>query len=143
MAASWWRQTCRRPHGRRCARRRLFFPDTPFHVFHAFDPPLDGLLSDPTEYRAAFGQLATQDLEAFLADAGIGPGHVIDIVVERGDPAQLIQHYVTAFRADLVVVGTEGRSALLELLVGSTAKSVLDGLACDALVVPAAADPLP
>ncbi|MDQ0506515.1 universal stress protein [Xanthobacter agilis] len=118
-----------------------FFPRTPFHVFHAYDPPLDGLLSDPEEYRAAFGELASRDLEAFLGAAGIAPGHVVDVLVERGDPAQLIQHYVTAFRADLVVLGTEGRGPLLELLVGSTAKSVLDGLSCDALVVPAAADP--
>lgn len=117
-----------------------FFPDTPFHVFHAYDPPLDGLLSDPSDYRTAFGALAARDLEVFLADAGIGPGHVVDVLVERGDPAQLIQQYVTTFRADLVVLGTEGKGALLELLVGSTAKSVLDGLSCDALVVPAAAD---
>lgn len=117
-----------------------FFPDTPFHVFHAYDPPLDGLLSDPSEYRTAFGEVATQSLEAFLAEAGIGRGHVIDILVERGDPARLIQQYVTTFRADLVVLGTEGKGPLLELLVGSTAKSVLDGLTCDALVVPAAAE---
>lgn len=127
----------------RAALRRTaaFFPDTPFHVFHAFDPPLDGLLTDPKDYHAAFGQLATRDLEAFLADVGVGPGHVIDVLVERGDPAQLIQQYVNTFHADLVVLGTEGKGALLELLVGSTAKSVLDGLACDALVVPAATDP--
>lgn len=120
-----------------------FFPATPFHVFHAYDPPLGGLLSDPKSYREAFGQLATRELEAFLKEAGIGPEHVIDVLVERGDPAQLIQQYVRTFRADLVVLGTEGRGPLLELLVGSTAKSVLDGLACDALVVPAAADPAP
>ncbi|WP_454915835.1 universal stress protein [Xanthobacter sediminis] len=117
-----------------------FFPDTPFHVFHAYDPPLDGLLSDPSDYRTAFGELAAQDLEAFLAEAGIGRDHIIDVLVERGDPARLIQQYVTTFHADLVVLGTEGKGALLELLVGSTAKSVLDGLCCDALVVPAAAD---
>lgn len=117
-----------------------FFPDTPFHVFHAFDPPLDGLLSDPQGYRTAFGELAARDLEAFLSQVGIPPRQVVDVLVERGDPARLIQQYVTAFRADLVVLGTEGKGALLELLVGSTAKSVLDGLSCDALVVPAAAD---
>lgn len=130
------------PASRAALRRTVaFFPDTPFHVFHAFDPPLDGLLSDPTGYREAFGELATRDLEAFLAKSGIAAGHVLDVLVERGNPAQLIQQYVTAFHADLVVLGTDGKGALLELLVGSTAKSVLDGLTCDALVVPTAADP--
>lgn len=129
------------PASRAALRRTAaFFPDTPFHVFHAFDPPLDGLLSDPKSYRAAFGELATRDLEAFLAQSGIAPRHVVDVLVERGDPAQLIQQYVTAFHADLVVLGTEGKGPLLELLLGSTAKSVLDGLSCDALVVPAVAD---
>lgn len=129
------------PASRAALRRTTaLFGQTPFHVFHAYDPPLDGLLSSPEEYRAAFGDLAARDLEVFIADAGIGPEHVMDVLVERGDPAQLIQEYVSRFRADLVVLGTEGRGPLLELLVGSTAKSVLDGLSCDALVVPASAD---
>jgi len=129
------------PASRAALRRTVaLFPGTPFHVFHAYDPPLGGLLTDAAEYRQAFGELAQRDLEAFLAEAEIGPGHVIDVLVERGDPARLIQHYVRSCRADLVVLGTEGRGPLLELLVGSTAKSVLDGLACDALVVPVAAD---
>ena len=38
-------------------------------------------------------------------------------------------------RADLVVLGTHGRSAVLDVLIGSTAKQILSALSCNALVV--------
>ena len=36
---------------------------------------------------------------------------------------------------DLVVLGTHGRSAILEVFIGSVAKAIMDDLLCDALVV--------
>jgi len=55
--------------------------------------------------------------------------------VEQGHPVQLVREYVRDKGADLVVLGTHGRGAMLEALVGSTAKSILSSLPCDALVV--------
>lgn len=115
-----------------------FFPGVGYRVLHAYEPPLGGMLTDPTDYRDAYGKVVTNDVFAFLKEAGATGPQLLDVLVERGTPAQLIQQYVSAFSADLVVLGTQGKGPLLELLVGSTAKSVLDGLSCDALVVPAA-----
>lgn len=119
------------------------FPELGFRVFHAYQPPLGGMLSDPTDYRAAFGRMAKQELvdfvAAFAAQKGLPRGRVLDVLVERGDPAVLIRQYLHAFHADLVVLGTRGRGAVMEFLVGSTAKAMLGGIDCDALLVPEAA----
>jgi universal stress protein family protein len=54
--------------------------------------------------------------------------------IEPGGAAQLVRDYVHDRGADLVVLRTHGRGAVLEALLGSTAKSTLS-LPCDALVV--------
>ena len=48
---------------------------------------------------------------------------------------QLVREYVQVSGADLVVLGTHGRGAMLEAIMGSVAKSILATLPCDALVV--------
>lgn len=116
------------------------FPNTGFHLFHAYEAPLGGMLGDPSAYREAFGTMAREKLDAFLKAENLGAGHILDVLVERGNPADLIPRYVRAVHADLVVLGTQGRGAFLEMLVGSTAKTVLASLDCDALVVPLGAD---
>lgn len=143
------RQRARRPYGRivvaadasdasREAVRATaaLFPDTGFTVFHAYEAPLSGVLGDPGDYREAFGEVASAALDTMLKGAGLPPGRPVDVVVERGNPADLIAHYVRAREADLVVMGTQGRGVFLELLLGSTAKSILADIECDALVVP-------
>ena len=60
--------------------------------------------------------------------------------MESGDARQLIPEFAERCRASLVVMGAVSRSRLRQLLIGSTAESVLDRLECDVLVVkPAAA----
>lgn len=113
-----------------------FFPDTPFHVFHAYQPPMAAMLGDQGGGGDGATRTAKLELEAFLTESGINGRHVLDVLVERGDPQLLIQQYVRSFGADLVILGSHGKGSLLELLLGSTSKSVLADLDCDALVVP-------
>lgn len=51
-----------------------------------------------------------------------------------GDPADEIHNLAEQLKADLIVVGTHGRSGL-KLLLGSTANAVLHGVKCDVLAV--------
>ncbi len=54
--------------------------------------------------------------------------------VRLGRPATEIHDYAASQEVDLVVVGSHGRSGL-QLLLGSTANSVLHGARCDVLAV--------
>jgi nucleotide-binding universal stress UspA family protein len=56
-------------------------------------------------------------------------------VLLAGDPAGEIIRYATEARADLIVLGTHGRTGLDRLLMGSVAEKVLRGAPCSVLVV--------
>lgn len=64
-------------------------------------------------------------------------GASVRTVVEEGDVVERIVAAAAAERADYLVIGTEGRSALQELILGSTANGILRRAPCPVLVVPA------
>lgn len=55
-------------------------------------------------------------------------------LVRNGNPANEIHDVVKDLNIDLIVMGTHGQSGL-QLLLGSTANSVLHGVSCDVLTV--------
>jgi len=55
-------------------------------------------------------------------------------IVKEGSPAREIHEAVEEFGIDLIVMGTHGQKGL-QLLLGSTATSVLHGVTCDVLTV--------
>jgi nucleotide-binding universal stress UspA family protein len=55
--------------------------------------------------------------------------------VERGDPREGIVHAAETERADLVVVGSHGRTGLQKLLIGSVAAYVVTHAPCSVVVV--------
>lgn len=65
--------------------------------------------------------------------------------VERGDPRDAIVRVAERERADLVIVGSHGRSGLPKLLMGSVASHVVTHAPCPVLVVkhPVHAKPAP
>ena len=56
-------------------------------------------------------------------------------VLLRGNPRRVILDYVEQFEADLVVMGTVGRSGMPGLFIGNTAESILNQLDCSVLAV--------
>lgn len=114
-----------------------FFPDQRCSIFHAYDAPMAGLAGDPTRYQEEYRKVATRDCAAFLAGAGISDerSRRLGLIVEHGYPSHLIRQYVWDQGVDLVVLGTHGRSALFDVLIGSTAKEILSSLSCDVMVV--------
>ena len=123
----------------RCALQvaMAFFPDRKLTIFHAYDAPLAGMTGDPARYQDEYRKVAAGDCAAFLAGAGIPEQQrqSFGLLVEHGHPSVLIQQYARDRGVDLVVLGTHGRSALLKLFMGSTAKEILSSLSCDVLVV--------
>lgn len=75
-------------------------------------------------------QLTTRAAQE-LRDAGLNAtGRV-----ERGDPREGIVHAAETERADLVVVGSHGRTGLPKLLLGSVASYVVTHAPCTVVVV--------
>ena len=56
--------------------------------------------------------------------------------VEEGAPLRIISDAATETDADLVVIGTHGRSGIAKVLLGSVAEEVLRTLEVDILAVP-------
>jgi nucleotide-binding universal stress UspA family protein len=114
-----------------------FFRHQSLHLMHAFDVPQPVGSAYLHRHIESFRQTHELELNEFLASLVLPVEARQQLVplVELGHPAQLVREYVRDRGADLVVLGTRGRGAMLEAFVGSTAKSILSSLACDALVV--------
>jgi len=114
-----------------------FFPDRMLTVFHAYTAPLSGRAGDPTRFQEEYRKVAGEDLATWLTAAGVpatGGGGVAPLV-EYGDPSHLLRQYAHDRKVDLVVLATRGRSALLNVLVGSTAREIVSSVPCDTLIV--------
>jgi len=76
------------------------------------------------------------DTRAF-AERESAPGITIEAVVREGNTAGEILEQATSMKADLLVIGTHGRSGFERLLLGSVAEKVLRKASCPVLTVPA------
>jgi len=75
------------------------------------------------------------DTKAFAA-AESAPGVAIEAVIREGSTATEILEQAASMSADLLVIGTHGRSGFDRLLVGSVAEKVLRKASCPVLTVP-------
>ena len=114
-----------------------FFPVQDIHLLHASEAPYASLVSDSEAHLRNFRETRASELVTYLASIFMSESDWNRLVrlIEVGMPQQRIREYVEQRGADLVVLGTHGRSAVLELFLGSTAKSILSTLPCDALVM--------
>jgi nucleotide-binding universal stress UspA family protein len=123
------------------ARRR----GAPLHLLHAFDiapfaarrqpaaamPYLQGKSWIALEGLDELQTIAKGRLEETLRETGL-PG---ETVIVSGSATDVIVQYAESVAAELVVVGTHGRSGLKLLTLGSTAAWVVDRAPCSVLVV--------
>lgn len=107
---------------------------------HGADLPSLGLM-DAGDRR---GELVKEMLEEIRAQArlaldasGLPEGLRANTrtVVEQMEPARLVHEYVRSRGADLVSIGSHGRSALSEVLLGSVAQRILETSRSDLLLV--------
>lgn len=111
-------------------------------LLHAFDAPAKGKMMIGGAQRSAIAehvererQRARTALTAFLAAHGLRD-EPWPIVLEEGNPNEVISRTVRERQADLLVVGTRGRSKLLNMLIGGVAEECLRSLVVDVLAVP-------
>lgn len=115
-----------------------FFPHQWLDAFHAYQLPALGLHLDQAAHREAVRAPAAAHCADFVAAAGLPAARRLemDVVVERGQPLDLLLDYVREKAVDLVVLGRHERGPLADFLIGSVARDVLCALPCDVLIVP-------
>jgi nucleotide-binding universal stress UspA family protein len=111
---------------------------TALHVFSpapvaAFGPR--GAVFEPIVLTEADRDQLRADTKAFI-EAERAPGVAIEAVVREGNTAAEILDQARSMNADLLVIGTHGRSGFERLLLGSIAEKVLRKASCPVLTVP-------
>lgn len=116
------------------------FPAAEIVLYHAHALAFAGMVADSASRQAA---LAVEQDEAprFLAASDLAPADRarIRIVVEPGSVELMAARYVRRHDIPLAVVGSRGRSAIAQMLLGSSAAKLLEWLPCDTLLVRAGA----
>lgn len=85
------------------------------------------------------GKSAERELKEFIRKAGIVAGHRV-IQLAEAPPATAIANAARDMKADLVIVGTHGRTGVEKWLLGSVAEGVLSSADMDVLAVPPRSD---
>ena len=113
-------------------------------ALHVGSPPLmvtDGVMAAPVPVVEEYDR---EGLEVQLREFVRPPGAVaLEYRVVFGNPAEQVLANAEACRADLIVMGTHGRSGLGRLLMGSVAEQVLRKAKCPVLLVKAGVAPAP
>jgi nucleotide-binding universal stress UspA family protein len=98
-------------------------------------PPLASNLSTVSEMPADLQAAALEALNG-LVEPARAVGVVTEICLETGGVVPQILRRAEAISADLLVVGTHGRSGFERLMLGSVAEKVLRKATCPVLTVP-------
>jgi nucleotide-binding universal stress UspA family protein len=116
-------------------------PSARLHLFHALSPhPASRLRADvaPALVREYEDEDRLQGVHR-LRSIGAALNHPdVHVSVEHGHPVHLTLERQKKMRADLVVMGKNGRSAVVDFLLGSVATRALADSPCDVLLIPAA-----
>lgn len=113
-----------------------FFPDRELILYHAYKLPLSEL-SSKIQYGGVAREIEENECAAFLAAADLPAGarDRLRVVIEHGVLETTLTQYVREHQVDLAVMGTHGRSGLMNVLIGNTAARLLDWLPCDTMIV--------
>ena len=114
------------PHARRALERaRAYAPDGPTVVVVSVAP------TEPTPADILIQKRALDEAEKELGGGAIK----IEVVAASGDASGSIVDSARDADADLVVVGSRGRSGLTAAVLGSVSTAVVQHAPCDVLVV--------
>lgn len=120
---------------------RKLAPNADFKLVHAVDIPLpfqQALLRSGTsrdeiaQYRAARAAAARKELRAF--QHAYPEASELSIELLDGEPGPALARFSKGGPVDLLALGTHGRGAAVQALLGSVARRVLGEAACDVVV---------
>jgi nucleotide-binding universal stress UspA family protein len=109
-------------------------------VVHVYSVPYEEALwrtglseKELRTYRSTAKNEARTIVDAFLAVCASGK-RAVRVSLRRGDPRRVILQVAAQRRSDLLALGTQGRSGLLHVLIGSVAEAVVRAAPCDVLL---------
>jgi universal stress protein A len=110
------------------------------HVVHvvtdlATVAPVGEIPVDLTRVQAQVEAEAAASLDTLVTDDDRRTLSVKSAVLTSTSPARAILSYATDVRADLLIIGTHGRSGIAELLLGSVAHKIVRSAPCPVLTV--------
>ena len=123
-----------------CSRAALLtaaglFPDAAITLIHAFHVPYEGWLKSDDVKQEVRAE-AWEGLDAFLAHADVSPLSArIKALAEEGETGGVILGHLKSTGADLLVLGTHGRSGFSHATIGSQAEALLAAADVDVLMV--------
>ena len=106
-------------------------------VAHDIGAPGPGRVATARDDRRRMVEVELAAVDALArssADRLAAAGLTTEIDVRHGDPAHEIIRAATDWKADLIVMGTRGRTGLERLLLGSVARKVLQHAPCSVLI---------
>lgn len=92
------------------------------------------LMPPPPLSRSAYDDAAAGELRRFVEALPVSTGEA-ELHVASGEPTEVLVSEAGEWGADLLVLGSQGRSGLPRLLIGSVAEFVVKRAPCDVLVV--------
>lgn len=120
-----------------------FAPDARTYLVHAFDIPFRSYLaaSDPQaeiskRHGAQITGMIDQEMTHFLAGLQAKPPKM-QTVLREGEPQEVIRGQVSELGAELLILGTHGRTGVAHALLGSVAEGFLTDPPCDVVAVKA------
>lgn len=121
-------------------------PHAELHVVHVVPPPVGTVtVLGTTDMAATFTDTldrTRKELEAACSDLAKGLAERVFGHVRTGKPSREIAEVAKQVGADMIVLGTHGRTGLARVLLGSVAEEVVRHAPCDVLTV-RTGDPVP
>jgi nucleotide-binding universal stress UspA family protein len=110
-------------------------PGIPLRSYHAYYPILDD--TSWQLYQERWQQFESAGIERLRRDleTATAAGVKAEFTQTGGEPALVICDLARTWEADLILVGSHGRSGLSELLMGSVSNHVMHHAPCSVLVV--------
>lgn len=118
-------------------RTLTLLPDAQITLFHAFDLAYANLRTDQAAARESEKEHVMGLCEEFIASSPVAVNARARIhpVCEYGEPGALLRDFVQVSGAQLVVLGTAGRTGLASVLLGSIALRLSTELPVDVVLV--------
>lgn len=114
----------------------VLFPEAAFTLLYGYEAPY-GSFSEIHDSDFALRNMENKAGNRFLESTDVPPEirSRTKVVVEHITPERLLRAYARDHGADLIVIGSHGRSAMFNIALGSTARRVLETATSDVLLV--------